>query len=361
MKAILIPFLLTFFFFGCTKQPKIHNDLMPKTQLYESDYTQLPLWNSENYNEALSSFVNSCQSAKTRKIYGSLCQKAQESTDAKSFLQMNFQPYKIVPTDEKRSILTGYYESELHGSLQKTKKYRYPIYATPKDLVSVELASIYPELKRYRLRGRLVGNRLVPYPKRGAGAVKNAEILCYVDSKIDAFFLEIQGSGRVTLDDGSTLFVGYANQNGHKYRAIGRYLVKIKALKREEVSLQSIKKWLEENPSRVDEVLNYNNSVVYFSKRDKGVTGSLGLELTPKRSVAVDRHFIPLGSMLYMDAQVENKEVAKVVMAQDTGGAIKGSVRADYFLGYGDEAMNIAGKLNSDLQLWVLLPKEGKK
>jgi membrane-bound lytic murein transglycosylase A len=331
---------------------------MPKTDLYRSDYSKLPQWKSENYTQALESFKKSCKSSKTQKFYPSLCQKAQNVQDKKLFFQANFQPYLIVPSNETKSILTGYYESELHGSLTQSKKYKYPIYATPNDLINVDLSSLYPEIKKFRLRGRLEGNKIVPYPSRGEGAVKNSKVICYVDSKIDAFFLEIQGSGRVTLDDGTTLFIGYANQNGHKYRAIGRYLVKIGALKKSEVSLQSIKKWLEEHPQRVDEVLNYNHSVVYFQTRDKSATGSLGLELTPKRSVAVDRSYIPLGSMLYMDAKVDDKEVAKIVMAQDTGGAIKGSVRADYFLGYGDKAMQSAGKLNSPLKLWVFLPKE---
>jgi membrane-bound lytic murein transglycosylase A len=185
----------------------------------------------------------------------------------------------------------------------------------------------------------------------------DAEVLCYTDSKIDRFFLEIQGSGKVLLDNKMTMFVGFENQNGHKYRAIGKYLVSIGALRLEEVSLQSIRAWLDKNPSRVDEVLNYNESMVFFQQRTQGATGALGVELTPKRSVAIDRRFIPLGSMLYVDAKFKEKSLSKVVFAQDTGGAIKGALRADLFLGSGEEALEIAGYLKAPLQVWILLPK----
>ncbi|MDQ7067961.1 MAG: MltA domain-containing protein [Sulfurimonas sp.] len=152
------------------------------------------------------------------------------------------------------------------------------------------------------------------------------------------------------------MYVGYDNQNGHKYRAIGRYLVEIGGLRLEDVSLQSIREWLKQNPMRVDEVLNYNKSLVYFKERKQGATGALGLELTASRSVAVDSKYIPLGSMLYLHSNIADKELNKIVFAQDTGGAIKGSVRADLFVGSAKEALEVAGKLKSELKLWILLP-----
>ena len=133
--------------------------------------------------------------------------------------------------------------------------------------------------------------------------------------------------------------------------------LKIGALKSEEVSLQTIQKWLHANPKRVDEVLNYNKSVVYFKERTHEASGTLGLKLTPKRSVAVDRNYIPLGSMLYLNAPHKEGEFSSIVMAQDTGGAIKGPIIADIFLGYGHEAKELAGELKSPLKLWILLPK----
>jgi membrane-bound lytic murein transglycosylase A len=129
----------------------------------------------------------------------------------------------------------------------------------------------------------------------------------------------------------------------------------------EKISLQTIRTWFKENPSRVDEVLNYNKSMVFFRQKETAASGSLGVVLTPKRSIAVDRNYIPLGSMLYLSADTKKESVNRVVMAQDTGGAIKGCVRADMFLGYGEEAAEIAGELKAPLKLWILLPKDAKE
>ena len=364
MNIKILLFIISILFFGCSQKPKIMFERLPTTHLTPSSFEDLPAFERENYEDVLNNFRNNCKTKRTKKIYNSLCVDASKVLDAKSFILHSFEPYLISTKDaQSEGLLTGYYEAELHASKNKGGKYKYPIYETPNDLIVVDLSSVYPALKKYRLRGRLDGNRVVPYDTREESKKKgvNAEVICYSDSKVDRFFLEIQGSGRVVLDDGSSMFIGYDNQNGQRYRAIGRYLVKIGALRLEDVSLQSIKAWLKSNPSRVDEVLNYNKSLVYFKERKQGATGALGLELRAKRSVAVDRSFIPLGSMLYMSADVNNKRENRVVFAQDTGGAIKGAVRADLFLGSGDEAMEIAGELKSQLKLWIFMPKEEKK
>ena len=344
-------------------KPKIMFKSLPKTHLLRSTFDELPNWHKENYEEALNNFLNSCKSNKTKKIYKRICRQAEYSKDAKLFIQKKFLPYKInTRSGKEEGLLTGYYEPEIRGSLRKTKTYKYPIHETPEDLIVVDLSSIYPHLKNYRLRGKLEGNKLVPYDTRKQSSSKHvpSKVICYTDSKIDLFFLEIQGSGRVKLTNGKTMYLGYDNQNGHRYRAIGKYLVRIGALKLEEVSLQSIRAWLSKNPSRVNEVLNYNKSVVYFKEREQPASGSLGLCLTPARSIAVDRRYIPLGSMLYLNADIKDETVSKIVLAQDTGGAIKGAIRADMFLGCGSEARNIAGELKSPLELWILLPKNKK-
>ena len=390
MKSIILILVLIFVFLGCSREPtivyknvivekacqhtvlekvKIENKVieakrlfksLPKTYLLQHSFNDLPNWHNEDYADALNNFVNSCQTKRTRKIYKDICKKAKDSENARYFIEHEFLPYKINTNKGKEEgLLTGYYEPELSGSLKKTKKYKYPIYETPEDLIMVDLSSIYPHLKNYRLRGKIDGNKLVPYHTRKQSSSKHipAKIICYTDSKIDLFFLEIQGSGRVKLENGKVLYIGYGNQNGHRYRAIGKYLVKIGALKLKEVSLQSIRAWLDKNPRRVDEVLNYNKSVVYFKQREKAASGSLGVCLTASRSIAVDRRYIPLGSILYLNANIEEERVSKIVLAQDTGGAIKGAIRADMFLGCGREAREVAGKLKSSLELWILLPK----
>ena len=379
MKHLIYFLAIILTFLGCSGGPEVaHNDEsitleqtpkksakilfanLPRTYLLQSDFDKLPNWQSENYISALNSFINSCQSSKTQKIYKDLCTKAKNAQNAKEFLQQEFKPYEINTKDgDDEGLLTGYYEPHINASLTKKGKYKYPIYATPNDLITVDLSSIYPNLKHYRLRGRVEGNKLIPYYTRKETKSKhiNADVICYCDSKLDRFFLEVQGSGKVKLDSGETMYIGYDNQNGHRYRAIGRYLVAKKALKLEEVSLQSIKAWLNENPDKIDEVLNYNKSVVYFRKEDDAASGSLGIKLTPKRSIAVDRKYIPLGSMLYLNAKVDDNNISKVVLAQDTGGAIKGAIRADIFLGDTKEAESLAGELKAPLKLWILLPK----
>ena len=361
MKQLLFIFISLVFFLGCSKEPQVLFDTLPQTQLQESSYSNLPNWENENYDEVLYSFMNNCRAKRSVDIYHSLCSASQNIRDAKEFIESNFTPYMIYESNkEKESILTGYYEPELRGSLTKSEIYKYPIYKTPKDLVTVDLSSIYPDLKNYRLRGRLDGNKLVPYYSRAElnSVDINAEVICYCDSKIDKFFLEVQGSGRVTLESGETLFIGFGNQNGHKYRSIGKYLVQSGEISKEDISLQTIREWFELNPQRVDEVLNHNTSVVFFQKRERAATGSLGVVLSPLRSIAVDRRYIPLGSMVYVGAENSYK---RMVFAQDTGGAIKGSVRADMFLGFGNRAGAVAGELKAPLKLWILLPKDKVK
>ncbi|MDA7817676.1 murein transglycosylase A [Sulfurimonas sp.] len=393
MKNNLIILILALLFVGCSKSaiPKVEPSLevpttpkeievidvniskekvsenyvkfssMPKTQLIKSSFNELPDWENEDYKKAINSFINSCKSSKTKKIYKKLCQRAERINDPKGFLKEEFIPYKIKKTKKESGLLTGYYEPKLNASKTKKGKFIYPIYETPKDMFVVDLGSQYPELKNYRLRGRVENNKLIPYYDRKDANKKplNADIICYTDSKIDLFFLEVQGSGRVTFDDGETMYIGYDNQNGHKYKSIGKYLVKIGAIRMKDVSLQSIRAWFKKNPKRIDEVLNYNKSMVFFKEKEQAATGSLGLELTPERSIAVDNRYIPLGSMLYLSADMKDNCVNKVVIAQDTGGAIKGSVRADMFLGFGERARAIAGKLKAPLKLWILLPKGG--
>jgi membrane-bound lytic murein transglycosylase A len=361
MKIVIITLTLLLLFISCSQEPKLRIKELPHTELQPTTYDALPAFYDENFDEILDHFRKNCQSKKVFAIYLDLCNEAQRADDAKEFITDNFEPYRILSNkEENRGTLTGYYEAKINASYTKNERYRYPIYATPKDLVTVDLSRIYPELKHYRLRGRLLGNRVVPYYTRGEakGSDLNATVLCYCDSPVDKFFLEVQGSGVAKFDDNSSIYLGYDNQNGHKYRSIGRYLVKRGDLKLEEVSLQSIKKWLEEHPEDIDEVLNYNDSMVFFSKREQGATGALGVELTPMRSVAVDRKYIGLGSMLYLSADLKDRSINRVVFAEDTGGAIKGSVRADLFVGSTDAALELAGKLNAPLTLWLFLPKK---
>ncbi|WP_428739100.1 murein transglycosylase A [Sulfurimonas sp.] len=360
MKKVFVVFFVAILFFGCSEpKPSTTTQVMKK-----SSFEELPSnFESENFDEVVKLFKNNCQAKKTLKIYPKLCQQVEDVNDSKAFILENFQPYQLINNKnaQEEGLLTGYYLASIHASLQKSDIYKYPIYETPPDLVSVNLSEIYPELKHYRLRGRVVDGKLIPYYSREDASNIEAPALCYCDSKIDKFFLEVQGSGKVYLDDNTTMYIGYDNQNGYKYRSIGRYLVAKKEIALEDISMQSIKEWLQKHPNRIDEVLNYNDSMVFFRKKEQGAFGALGLQLTPKRSIAVDRRYTKLGSMIYLDADLDNEKISKIVFAQDTGGAIRGSVRADFFTGFGAQAEELAGKLKAPLKMWVFLPKEGSK
>jgi len=365
MKTYTILTIILLLFLGCSKQARPIVKELPNTYLTPVTFSELPQIESVDFDAVLDGFVYNCKSTKTQKLYGTLCNEAQNAKDVKWFILNNFQAYQIHEKDgNNEGVLTGYYEPSIDASLHKDNVYKYPLYTPPKDLITVDLSSLYPELKNYRLRGRLEGNKLVPYYSREQ--IKrsdiNSSVICYCRSKIDRFFLEVQGSGKVILDDNSSFYVGYANQNGYKYSSIGKYLIKIGAIPAKDISLESIRAYLNAHPDKVDEVLNQNRAMVFFSKRSYGATGALGLQLRPKSSVAVDRNYIPLGSMLYLSSYYDNnKKIDKFVYAQDVGGAIKGAVRADYFLGSGEDALRLAGSLKSPLRLWILLPKEKKR
>ena len=336
---------------GCA-QKEVLSSVRNKTAIVPSSH---PL-KEKNYDEVLALFVNECRLKKVCTLYGPLCSEASQTKDPKAFITKNFKLYKIEGKKGDRGLLTGYYEASLYGSRTKHFPFLYPLYSEPDDLVSVELSSIYPQLKGLRLRGRLDGKKLVPYYTRADLDKIKARPICYVDDKVARFFLEVQGSGRVMLDTGETIYVAYANQNGHRYTSIGRYMIQKGYIARKDLSMQSIERFFKVHPEKVDEVLKQNRSLVFFRVSDKPATGALGVELTPMRSVAVDPRYIPLGAMLYIEAP--SKRVDGIVFAQDTGGAIKGAVRADLFTGYGEDAMKLAGGLKEDLHMWILLPKD---
>lgn len=354
LKFILLSSLI-FIFSSCVKHKRITLDSLPKTVLVEDSANKDFLFERREYIEALHHFQNNCELTSAQKIYGELCRESLHVSDAKAFFIENFDRYKVVE-QEGEGVLTGYFEPLLKGSRIQSDVYRYPLYKPPSDLLHVKLDDAYPELGNLRLRGRLLDGEIVAYPSREAinRQENNLSAICYVDDRIGRYFLEVQGSGRVQLDSGETIFVGYADNNGHPYTSIGKLLIAKGAIAKEEISLQSIRKWLQTHPESLDEILNANRSFVFFKERPTSAKGSLGVVLTPMHSVAVDPRYIPLGSLL----SIESPSYKKMVFAEDTGAAIRGSVRADLFLGFGDEALKKAGHLQEKLKLFLWLPKK---
>jgi membrane-bound lytic murein transglycosylase A len=334
----------------------------------------LPGWREEHPAQAWPALLENCEKMPARELrWEQLCADVSlfpdpDDATARAFFETRFVAHELNGRDgQPDGLITGYYEPLLHGSLKRTRHFRYPLYQRPDDLVTVDLGELYPELQGKRLRGRLAGQRVVPYYSRAdishGKRPPDDDVLAWVDDAVALFFLEIQGSGRVQLPDGKILHVGYADQNGHPYVAIGRTLVQSGALKLEDATMPAIRAWLAAHPDQAEAVLNSNPSYVFFTLRDPDLPGPLGalnVPLLPQRSAAVDPAYIPLGSPLWLDTTLPgNSEPApyrRLVFAQDTGGAIKGPARADLFLGYGAEAERLAGEMRNRGRLYVLLP-----
>ncbi len=346
-------------------------------------WSALPGWSDDRVEEAWPAWLVSCRALtareSTRDTWQAPCDAAagvdpREPGAVRRYFEAHFTPWSVAfPDGRTTGLVTGYYEPLLLGSRTKSRTFTVPLYAKPDDLYTVELASLYPELRDKRVRARVEGRRVLPYwtraeIERGAAAL-DGRALAYVADPIDAAFLQIQGSGRIELPDGSVMRVGYADQNGHPFRSIGRVLIERGELTRDTASMQSIRAWARRNPDKLEALLDENPSYVFF--RDvpppapgtidatiDGPYGSLGVPLLAERAIAVDARAIPLGAPVFLATTwpLSDRSLERLVMAQDTGGAIRGSVRADYFWGFGDEAGQQAGRMRQDGSLWLLWP-----
>lgn len=286
---------------------------------------------------------------------------------ARRFFETWFTPLAVEGDGSEHGQFTGYFVPLVEGSLSRGDGYDVPLHARPADLVSVDLGQFRASLKGERIAGRVENGRLLPYADRAAittGALKGSKLeLVWLKDPVDAFFLQVQGSGLIRLPKGDVIRVGYAGQNGHAYTSIGKVLVARGEIALEDVSMQSIRAWLAAHPSERDALLNANASYVFFTHQSgNGAIGSQGIALTPGRSLAVDRTFIPLGVPVWLEAEPEDERetehsLRRLFVAQDTGGAIRGAVRGDVFWGAGAEAGEIAGKMRHKGRYFVLVPK----
>ena len=352
-------------------------------------FSELPGWSDDNFAAALASFKASCTTIVDRapdkpmgghEVYGTsgqwrgVCAAAKSKHDAKAFFEANFTPFEVRSDGESVGLFTGYYEPELNGSRERKGKFQTPLYARPSDLVLVDLGEFRDNLKGERIAGRIENGRLKPYATRaeivGKGLSHVAKPVVYVDDAWEAFSLQIQGSGRVRFPDGKMIRVNYDGQNGHPYTAIGRNLVQRGAIRREDVSMQAIRKWLEANPKEAPGVMNLNASYVFFKEEPvgdaaQGAPGAMKVPLHPERSLAVDLRYHALGAPLWVDAtrpaekDGETPETFRhLLIAHDTGGAIRGPVRGDVYWGAGARPEELAGRMANRGRLIALLPKE---
>ncbi|CDO59785.1 Peptidoglycan lytic transglycosylase/GH102 [Candidatus Phaeomarinobacter ectocarpi] len=360
--------------------------------LSETDFGQLDGWEADDHAQALAAMRQSCKILKRvpadRALRGDpqlgmtagdlhpVCDLAEKTADqdAKTFFENAFIPFHVRNGSENTGLMTGYYEPEMKGSRTKSEAYPASVLARPDNLVMVELGDFRDSLRGQRIAGHVENGRLRPFADRtqiveGALDEEGLELI-WLPSAIDAFFLEIQGSGRVVLQDGpdagQVIRLSYAGQNGHPYTAIGRPLIDRGHIPREEMSMAAIRTWLENNPDEAQEVMNLNASFVFFTELvvehpELGPPGAQSALLTPHRSIAVDRKHHALGLPFWFElpsasAASPDGPIRRLMMAQDTGGAIRGPVRADYFAGVGEQAGDIAGQMQDRGSLTMLLP-----
>lgn len=340
--------------------------------LRPASFDLVPGWNEDAQSDAWGAFQRSCAALRSQSAWQEVCEAAtavngSDTVEVRRFFEQGFVPHQVVNLDgTAEGTFTGYYEPIIRGSRQRSATYRFPIYGVPDDLLVVDLSEVYPELKHMRLRGRLEGRRVVPYYPRadieaGKAAVQGRELL-WTEDAVELFFLQIQGSGRVQLDSGQIVRLSYADQNGHPYRSVGRLLVEQGELTLDQASMQGIKAWATRNPQRLTQLLDQNASYVFFRETEAasdGPTGALGVPLSAGRSLAIDPRAVPLGAPVFVSTTWPNTDtpLRRLMLGQDTGGAIKGAVRGDVYWGSGAQAGITAGRMRQSGQMWVLLPR----
>jgi membrane-bound lytic murein transglycosylase A len=341
----------------------------------EVSWSELPDWQRDDLTQALPSLLASCKAIRVpeiKAVWIGFCEAAQglgpkpASAQIRALLEQWLTPYQVINADgSQEGLITGYYEPLIRGSRWKSARFPVAVHGVPEDILNIDMSEVYPETKSMRLRGRLEGKKILPYWSRAQieaqGERFPAKILLWAADPLDFFFLQVQGSGQVELSDGSRIRLAYADQNGHPSKSIGRWLVDKGELKLDQASMQGIQAWVKANPARLSELLNANPSYVFFREEvanGEGPKGSLGVPLVATRAIAVDPRSIPLGTPVYLaTTRPDGSALHRLVAAQDTGGAIRGRVRADFFWGFGSDAGAQAGRMRSQGKLWVLWPK----
>jgi membrane-bound lytic murein transglycosylase A len=388
---ILLLFSAALYSLVNVKQPK-PTTIISETNLFEEvDFNNLDGWNEDNHLDALTSFRRSCEKIKGYddesdfKGFGKgidwkrVCHKALNtdyfsSNEAKNYFETNFIPVRI--KTEEKGLFTGYYAPLYKGAARQSDQFNIPLYGTPDDLQYLNLGQFDLSLKGKSIVGKVNNGQFIPYDDRkeiDQGLLNNRDLeLVWVENLEDAFFLHIQGSGFIELDNGEKIHLGYSAKNGRPYRAIGQYLIQSGDIKREDMSMQAILKWIKDNPDKAQSLMWKNPSYVFFQVRKSAEPiGSLGVGLTAGRSLAIDPEFIPLGMPIWLvtdrveDNNGQNSDqdpiisahLRRLVVAQDTGGAIKGKVRGDVYWGIGDDAALIAGPMKDIGTYYLLVPK----
>ena len=374
---------------ACEKAPPPEAPIPPEprkpTALLEpSGFEDLPGWEADSVAEALPALRRSCRRILPRaddKTIGPnalggrvadwrpICEDLErlavtDDISARLFFETWFTPFLVSDDGDSEGLFTGYYEAELRGDTKPNGRYRFPLYTRPADLVSVDLGDFRADLEGERIVGRVDKSRLVPYFSRAEierGALSGQKLeLIWADDPVDVFFLHVQGSGQVRLPDGRVKRVGFAASNGLPFYAIGRAMIQEKVLDGGDVSMQSIRDWLRRNPAKAESLMHRNGRFIFFREIEgEGPIGAQGVPLTAGRSLAVDPSHLPLGAPIFLDTTwpASDRPLQRLLVAQDTGSAIKGVVRGDFFWGSGEPALAEAGRMKQTGRYFILLPK----
>ena len=352
----------------CQQCPAPARAAEPRYQL--TPFAAIPGWQVAAFAPGVRAFAAGCPRVAQSNPLRRACDKllAEPPGDepaARQFIETSFSAWAVSSAEGvAEGLITGYYEPVLPGSRVRTERFRHPVYGVPDDLIAVDLESVNPELKGMRLRGRLEGNRLLPYLSRAeieSRAPFRAPVLAWVEDPVELFFLQIQGSGQIELESGARLRLGYGDQNGHPYRSMGRYLMQRGELALEQTSMQGIKAWAAANPRKLREALDANPSYVFFRPMPDspgGPVGTLGAPLSAGYSLAIDPRSVPLGAPVFLATTMplSSQPLHRLMAAQDTGGAIRGAVRADFYWGTGADAGTLAGRMRQQGRMWILWP-----
>ena len=374
MKNFILVICFLFVLCSCSEQ-QTSTDI----KLEKSSFADLKDFDRDDMLTAYGAFIKGCKKISTQqgeylsdsliKInladYKDICQKAASvlPADFKNFVKNNFTPYLVTFNGSAEGKFTSYYESELRASFVKNDIYKYPVYGRPYDLVEANLSDFDATLPAKKLIGRVENGKFVPYYTRAQinRQQLNAPVIIWADSYIDIYIMQIQGSAVAYMADGNKIRIAYAQNNGRPFKGIGSILLQKGLLEKGQASMGSIKKWLKDNPDLAQSNMDENDRYIFHQLGNpEGPVGALGVPLTAGRSLAVDKSVVPLGALLWLETSAPNEqELNKLVLAQDIGGAIKGAVRGDYFWGSGgDEILELAGKMNSKGQYFILIPNK---
>ncbi len=363
---------------ACSKEEAKKSDV----ELKEVDFSVLQGFEVDDFSLARTALLRSCEAVAkgkgeflghsaikiNRQDYLLACAKARQTPPAqfKEFVKNNFTPYQVTYKGSSEGKFTSYYEAEINASYTKDDVYKYPVYGIPNDLIEVNLKDFDASLPAKKIIGRKQGNKLIPYYTR-AEINKHglkAPVILWADCAVDVFVMQIQGSAVAKLPDGSKVRIAFASSNGRPFKGIGSILLEKGLLQAGQANMGSIKKWLKANPDKAFANMDENDRYIFHRLGNpEGPVGAQGVPLTAGRSLAVDKDYVPLGALLWLETTLPgNKPLKKLMVAQDIGSAIKGAVRGDYFWGSGgDDVLSLAGSMNSKGTYYILLPQhEGK-